>query len=67
MAVSRLQTNPRQATQSNGIVGRHRTPLDEHTRIEGRRTWFETLVEIQAVSTANSSSKKPGGHTREAA
>ena len=36
--------------QSNGIVERlHRTLLDEHVRIEGRRTWFETLAEMQAV------------------
>jgi transposase InsO family protein len=36
--------------QSNGIVERlHRTLLDEHFRIEGRRTWFETLDEMQAV------------------
>lgn len=67
MAARRLQTNPRQATQSNGVVGRHRTLLDEHTRIEGRQTWFETLVEIHAVSTANSSPKTFGGRTRAAA
>jgi transposase InsO family protein len=36
--------------QSNGIVERlHRTLLDEHFRIEGRRTWFETIAEMQAV------------------
>ena len=36
--------------QSNGIVERlHRTLLDEHFRVEGRRTWFETLDEMQAV------------------
>jgi transposase InsO family protein len=36
--------------QSNGIVERlHRTLLDEHFRVEGRRTWFETLGEMQAV------------------
>ena len=34
--------------QSNGIVERlHRTLLDEH--VEGRRTWFETIEEMQAV------------------
>lgn len=33
--------------QSNGIVERfHRTLLDEHFRVEGRKTWFE---EMQAV------------------
>lgn len=39
--------------QSNGIVERlHRTLLDEHFRVEGRRTWFETLDEMQAVLDA---------------
>jgi hypothetical protein len=27
----------------------HRTLLDEHFRVEGRRTWFETLEETQTV------------------
>ena len=27
----------------------HRTLLDEHFRVEGRRTWFETLEEMQTV------------------
>ena len=36
--------------QSNGIVERlHRTLLDEHFRVEGRRTGFETIEEMQAV------------------
>ena len=36
--------------QSNGIVERfHRTLLDEHFRVEGRRTWFETIDEMQAA------------------
>ena len=36
--------------QSNGIVERfHRTLLDEHFRIEGRKTWFETIEEMQTV------------------
>lgn len=36
--------------QSNGIVERlHRTLLDEHVRVEGRRTWFETVDEMQAA------------------
>ena len=39
--------------QSNGIVERlHRTLLDEHFRVEGRRTWFETIDEMQAVLDA---------------
>jgi transposase InsO family protein len=34
--------------QTNGIVERlHRTLLDEHFRVEGRRTWFETIEEMQ--------------------
>ena len=36
--------------QSNGIVERlHRTLLDEHFRVKGRRTWFETIEEMQTV------------------
>ena len=36
--------------QSNGIVERfQRTLLDEHFRIEGRKTWFETVEEMQDV------------------
>ena len=36
--------------QSNGILERfHRTLLDEHFRVEGRRTWFESIEEMQAV------------------
>ncbi|MEA1649036.1 IS481 family transposase [Nitrospirillum sp. BR 11164] len=36
--------------QSNGIVERlHRTLLDEHFRVEGRRTWFDTIEEMQVV------------------
>ena len=36
--------------QSNGIIERfHRTLLDEHFRVEGRRTWFETIDEMQKV------------------
>jgi transposase InsO family protein len=39
--------------QSNGIVERlHRTLLDEHFRVEGRRTWFETVDEMQAALDA---------------
>lgn len=34
----------------NGIVERfHRTLLDEHFRVEGRRTWFDTIEEMQRV------------------
>ena len=36
--------------QSNGIIERfHRTVLDEHFRVEGRKTWFETIDEMQRV------------------
>lgn len=36
--------------QSNGIVERfNRTLLDEHFCVEGRRTWFETVDDMQAV------------------
>lgn len=39
--------------QSNGIVERlHRTLLDEHFRVEGRRTWFETVEEMQTALDA---------------
>ncbi|MBB4315575.1 hypothetical protein HNR56_003282, partial [Roseospira marina] len=34
--------------QSHDIVERlHRTLLDKHFRVEGRRTWFETVDEMQ--------------------
>lgn len=34
--------------RSNGIVERlHRTLLDEHFRVEGRKAWFETIEEMQ--------------------
>jgi len=34
--------------QSNGFVERlHRTLLDEHFRIQGRKVWYETLEEMQ--------------------
>jgi transposase InsO family protein len=39
--------------QSNGIVERfHRTLLDEHFRVEGRPTWFETVEEMQVALEA---------------
>jgi transposase InsO family protein len=39
--------------QSNGIVERlHRTLLDEHFRVEGRKTWFETIEEMQVALDA---------------
>lgn len=35
--------------QSNGFIERlHRTLLDEHFRIQGRTTWYETIEEMQA-------------------
>ncbi|HKI51859.1 MAG TPA: integrase core domain-containing protein, partial [Geothermobacteraceae bacterium] len=34
--------------QSNGFVERlHRTLLDEHFRIEGRKTWYESVEQMQ--------------------
>ena len=34
--------------QSNGFIERfHRTLLDEHLRVKGRTTWYETLDEMQ--------------------
>ena len=30
----------------------HRTLLDEHFRIEGRKTWFETVEEMQVALDA---------------
>jgi transposase InsO family protein len=48
--------------QSNGIacpersrrVARfHRTLLDEHFRVEGRRTWFETVEQMQEALDAH--------------
>ena len=49
--------------QSNGIIERlHRTLLDEHFRVEGRRTWFETIEEMQPVLDAylvSYSTKRP--------
>jgi transposase InsO family protein len=36
--------------QSNGVVERlHRTLLDKHFRVEGRKTCFETIEEMQKV------------------
>ena len=34
--------------QSNGLIERfHRTLLEEHLRIKGRTTWYETVKEMQ--------------------
>jgi transposase InsO family protein len=39
--------------QSNGIVEHfHRTLLDERFRVEGRRTWFDTVEEMQVALDA---------------
>lgn len=49
--------------QSNGIVERlHRTLLDEHFRVEGRRIWFESIDELRWLSI--SSPTTPNGHIR---
>ncbi len=35
-------------TSSNGFIERfHRTLLEEHLRIKGRTTWYETVAEMQ--------------------
>ena len=35
--------------QSNGFIERfHRTLLDEHLRVKGRTTWYESVDEMQA-------------------
>ena len=37
-----------QRPQTNGFVERlHRTILDEHFRIEGRKTWYESIDQMQ--------------------
>lgn len=39
--------------QSNGVVERfHRTLLNEHFRVDGRRTWFDTVEEMQVALDA---------------
>jgi transposase InsO family protein len=51
--VGRLGHRRTLAGRSDGIIERlHRTLLDEHFRVEGRRTWFETIEEMQAVLDA---------------
>ena len=46
--------------QSNGIVERlHRRLLDEHFRVEGRKTRFETIEEMQGVLDAFGAELKP--------
>ena len=47
------RTTPVRRPQSNGFIERfHRTLLDEHFRIEGRRTWYETLEQMQEALDA---------------
>jgi transposase InsO family protein len=51
--------------QTNGIVERlHRTLLDEHFRVEGRRTWFETVEEMQMECTPKMRHKNKGQFLR---
>jgi hypothetical protein len=46
----RKSQDPREAPQSNAIVERfHRTLLDEHFRVEGRRTRFDTVQEMEVA------------------
>jgi hypothetical protein len=45
---------------SNGIVERfHRTLLDEHFRVEGRRTWFETVEQMQEANLITYNTARP--------
>ena len=45
----RVGTTRIRRPQSNGFVERlHRTLLDEHFRIQGRRNWYESLDEMQS-------------------
>lgn len=54
--------------QPNGIVERlHRTLLDEHFRVEGRRTWFETIDEVRRFSIPTWKATISAGRTRAAA
>lgn len=45
-------------------VSLHCTLIDEHFRVEGRRTWFETIDEMQAGSTTSSSDTISAGPTK---
>ncbi|MCB1738974.1 MAG: hypothetical protein KDK91_01290 [Gammaproteobacteria bacterium] len=38
-----------QVSRPSSIEHLHRTLLDEHFHVEGRRPWFETIGEMQAV------------------
>ena len=40
---------PRSSCRITASSSWHRTLLDEHFRVEGRRTWFETLEEMQTA------------------
>jgi transposase InsO family protein len=54
--------------QSNSIVERfHRMLFDEHFRVEGRGTWFETVEEMGSRLTPTSSSTTPSVPIRAAA
>ena len=51
--------------QSNGFVERlHRTLLDEHFRVRGRRKWCEIVEEMQAALDAYLPATSPSGPTR---
>jgi len=53
---------------TNGIVERlHWTLLDEHFRVEGRRTWFETVDEMPTVLDDYLVATISAGRTRAAA
>jgi hypothetical protein len=41
-----------------GVIERfYRMLLDEHSRVEGRRTWFETVEEMQTVLVGNQTTR----------
>lgn len=57
------RTTPVRRPQSNGFIERfHRTLLDEHLRVQGRTTWYETVEEMQQdleVYLAHYNTKRP--------
>ncbi len=53
LSLGQLDVGTEAIMPDNGIVERlHRTLLDEHFRVEGRKTWFETIEEMQTVLDA---------------
>ncbi len=52
--------------QSNGFIERqHRTLPDEHYCIKGRRTWYESVVQMQTdLDSYLEHTTTPSGHIR---